>query len=233
MIATCVVTHTLAKKDKKYYMLSDEEKNKIRAEEIYREEIRNSISTPGKESQDIERLRIYREQLLNDIIDEEKNYHTTITYLAAGALGLFLTINEKLFNITEANNKTVLFVSIGFLIFSIILLIFSSILNLKSHESLRDLTDTMIVNGVYDKPKLNSLWEKNLSKTRKLFYFRFVCLLIGIVLEVCFIMSNDPSLKGKLKNNSQIEMKINYNNPKNETNILIDSTNNKVSVHFK
>ena len=46
-------------------------------------------------------LREYRNSVENDIIEDEKTNNTTTTYIAAGALGVILTINEKFFHISN------------------------------------------------------------------------------------------------------------------------------------
>lgn len=146
-----------------------------------------SDETPAN---DIEGLKKYRDTICSDIVEHEKEYHKIITYVAAGALGLFLTINEKVFNLRTAKYPGLLMISISFLFLALILFIVNTIMEIRTNERLRDKADEMIDKNFYDKEALRTEWLTGIRPSRLVTYGRFVLLVLGIAAEVIFIVKN-------------------------------------------
>ena len=176
----------------------------------------------------IEYLRTYRESLVEDILEDEKDYHTTITYIAAGALGLFLTINEKFFHLNESKHLGLFIISIVLLFGTLILFIINNIDDIRSKEKLRDVADKMIDNNEYDADDLENTWKRSIRRSRLLTYLRLVALVGGIATEVIFILSNMNL--GVPVNDVKKEPVISIQLPatKDSVRITIDTSQSKV-----
>lgn len=136
-----------------------------------------------------EELRRYGDTLRQTILDDEKEYHTTITYIAAGALALFLTINDKFFDIMKSTGFCLFLISLFFLFLTLFLYLINAISDIRSNEKLRDITDE-IIEGRNDRDRLDAEWKRQIKKSRFLTYSRFVMLMIGILAEIIFIVIN-------------------------------------------
>jgi hypothetical protein len=183
--------------------------------------------------EDLDLLRKYRDSVESDIIEAEKDYNTTITYVAAGALGLLLTINEKFFHITEAKDRTFLFLSIIFLLLTLVLLIVNTIISFRSNSAIRELADTMLEKGVYDQEALTKAYRMYFKISRFFSYLRFVLLIAGIIFEIVFITQNIFTNHTPEKTNPPKTLKIDIKNPRDSNSVSIDSTYNQVNIIIK
>ena len=165
---------------------------------------------------------------MEDILEDEKDYHTTITYIAAGALGLFLTINEKFFHLNESKHLGLFIISIVLLFGTLILFIINNIDDIRSKEKLRDVADKMIDNNEYDADDLENTWKRSIRRSRLLTYLRLVALVGGIATEVIFILSNMNL--GVPVNDVKKEPVISIQLPatKDSVRITIDTSQSKV-----
>lgn len=135
-------------------------------------------------------IKDYRKILEKEFVEKDLEIETTLSYISVGALGFFITINEKFLKIQTANYKLILILSLVFLFLSFILILFR-----KSRTSQQDLTlmefiDKMKPNSEIDDNQLLELWDKShktLNFIRKFIYFS---LGIGIGLQVIFLMLN-------------------------------------------
>lgn len=145
---------------------------------------------PKKQDDSLVSLETYRNQLGDDMIQDEKDYHTTVTYLAAGALGLFLTINDKFFHLDESKGLWLFITSVTLLFTTLLLFVVNTVCDIRSKEKLRDVSDDMIENEKYEPAKLERIWEKAIRISRAITYWRLATLITGIAAEVIFILSN-------------------------------------------
>lgn len=145
---------------------------------------------PKKQDDSLESLETYRDQLGDDMIQDEKDYHTTITYLAGGALGLFLTINDKFFHLDESRFFFLFVISVSLLFATLILFVVNTIIDIRSKEKLRDSSDKMIQKKKYNDAELEKIWKGTVRSSRRITYWRLVTLITGIAAEVIFILSN-------------------------------------------
>lgn len=145
---------------------------------------------PKKTDDSLKNLEEYRDTLVSDIIADEKDYHTTVTYLAAGALGLFLTINDKFFHLDTSKGLWLFITSVTLLFTTLLLFVVNTVSDIRSKEKLRDASDDMIEKGKYDSAKLEKNWEKTVRISRAITYWRLATLITGIAAEVIFILLN-------------------------------------------
>ena len=150
---------------------------------------------PKKQDDSLESLEKYRDQLGDDMIRDEKDYHTTITYLAGGALGLFLTINDKFFHLNESRGFLLFVASVSLLFSTLVLFIVNIIIDIRSKEKLRDSSDKMIQKRKYNEEELEKIWKETVRSSRKITYWRLGTLITGIAAEVIFIVLNMHFIK--------------------------------------
>jgi len=185
-----------------------------------------------EDAKDLIKLKKYRDDVEGYILEGEKNYNTTITYVAAGALGLFLTINEKFFHLLQGQGSIYLFLSIICLILSILLYISNTILEYRISDELRTEADTMLQNKKYDRKKLTDKWQKYFNKSRWWSHLRFVLLILGIIFEIIFILPNLFGNKSE-KDNQPNTIKIEIQDFKGNISVQFDSIHNKISIQNK
>jgi hypothetical protein len=129
-----------------------------------------------------------------------KEYHTTVTYLGAGALGFFLTINEKFFPLHDGRFFCVLIISLSLLFLSLLLYVVTALFDYYGHSRLRDIMDTDIQTIDFDKTtqtqndaaekKLDDQWRRIENISRLLMFSRLVLVVLGIGAEVAFVALN-------------------------------------------
>lgn len=134
-------------------------------------------------------LSAYRDSLQSDITDKEKEYHTTITYISAGALAFFLTVNEKFFQIETAHVRWLLFVSLCCLLLSVLLYVAANMVDVTADKKLMDKVDSMIVNPKL-KDDLLQTWKIWLKRSQYIYYGRLILMVLGILFEGFFVMQN-------------------------------------------
>lgn len=185
--------------------------------------------TPLTEAEkQVEKLNDYRKTLVEQIISDEKEYHSTVTYLAAGGLALFLTINEKFFDVVHSRQFWAFVLSLALLFFTLVLYIVNTMSDIRSNERLRDVTDGMIRAKHYNKPQLLADWDAEIKKSRWLTYFRMVTLSLGIFFEILFIVANLGTVKEEKKGPAKIEISIPVHD---STNIMLDTSNKALKLN--
>ena len=135
-------------------------------------------------------IKDYRKILEKEFVDKDLEIETTLSYISVGALGFFITINEKFLKIQSANFKLILILSLFFLFLAFILILYRK--SRTSHQDLilMEFIDKMKPNSETQDNQLLELWDKShkeLNNIRKFIYFS---LGIGIGLQVIFLMLN-------------------------------------------
>ena len=193
--------------------------------------IKETDATDAALAEDLKKLGAYRDSVVQTILSDEKEYHTTVTYIAAGALALFLTINEKFFHLLTSKSFWLFEASVAFLFITLLLYVINIINDIGAHEKLRDSADEMLANKKYEKPILLIIWQRLIRKSRNLTYWRFATLLIGILLELAFILINMRAT-APVKEDARIEISIPVSD---SSSVLIDSskTNTKIKINHR
>ncbi|TDX02027.1 DUF1772 domain-containing protein [Dinghuibacter silviterrae] len=132
----------------------------------------------------------YRDTLQKDITDKEKEYHTTITYISAGALAFFLTLNDKFFKIQSAHGEWLMFASLGCLLLSIILYVPANMVDISTDRTLMDEVDRQIGEDMDDDDALLKIWRKSMRWSQLIYTARLIAMVVGVVLEAIFVSCN-------------------------------------------
>jgi len=182
------------------------------------------------DSEPFERIDKYREDLEGDIIDTTKDYNTIVTYLAAGSLGLFLTINEKFFHLIESRFFWIFVASVTLLFTTLILYLINVAYDTTVQRTLRNKTNEKIKRGDYDTDDLDSYWKKVDTFSKRMMYFRMCTVIAGIAAEIIFIIVNMDA--GKIEENKKPEIKIEMPSVKDSTKIIIDTSKGSIQIKF-
>jgi hypothetical protein len=132
----------------------------------------------------------YRKILEKEFVDKDLEIETTLSYISVGALGFFITINEKFLKIQTADCKLILILSLFFLFLSFVLILYR-----KSRTSHHDLIlmgfiDKMESNSVDDDNHLLDLWDNSHRELNGIRKFIYISLSIGIGLQILFLAIN-------------------------------------------
>ena len=135
-------------------------------------------------------IKDYRKQLEKDFTDKDLEIETTLSYISVGALGFFITINDKFLKLETANFKFILILSLISLFLSFALILYRKSRTSHNDLKLMVLADEMKPDSEVDDDELLKLWKESheeLLRIRNIIYF---CLGIGIGLQVLFLILN-------------------------------------------
>ena len=136
-----------------------------------------------------EEIKDYRKILEKDFIDKDLEIETSLSYISIGALGFFMTINEKFIKVEIAEHRIILIFSLICLFLSFILVLIRKSRSGQNDEKLLRLL-VNIRPETDDDQALLELWRhchNNLRWIRILIYYT---LGIGIGLQVLFLLLN-------------------------------------------
>ena len=160
-----------------------------------------------------------------------KEYHTTVTYLGAGALGFFLTINEKFFPLENGRYFYLFIISLTLLFLSLLLYVFAVLSDYYGSSRLRDMMDDDIQHIDFEtapqaridaaEQRLDAQWAKIELRSRMLIFSRLFLVIFGIGAEVLFMALN-LSLANTKGSPATIQLQIPAD--RQHTTITIDST---------
>lgn len=187
-------------------------------------------------------LREDRQKEEAEISESIKDYHTTITYLGAGALGFFLTIHETFFALPESRLFWLFVVSIALLFSSLLLYLMHILLKFHNSSKLRDEEDQLITGFDFDnstqdeqdtaQANLDVVWEKGEKTSRRIMYWRLTLVLLGVAGEIIFMIGNLQQAKAKDEKRGTIRIEIPV--PPNKGSISIDtSEKNNIQLRFQ
>jgi len=135
-------------------------------------------------------IKDYRKILEKEFIDKDLEIETTLSYISIGALGFFLTINEKFLKIQTANHKCVLVLSLISLFLAFVLILYRKYRTSHHDLKLMEYIDSIEQNSNDSDRELLKLWEichRELSNIR---IFIYISLVLGIGLQVLFLLLN-------------------------------------------
>ena len=155
-----------------------------------------------------EELKTYRGKLEEQKKEREADFHSIITYISAGALGLFLTVNEKFIELSTAVHKWLMIISITFLFLTFGFVLLINYLNSKFNSNLIDTIDE-IITGKKQDTDLQKQWKDKSKIVNNLTSVIISCLLIGVLSEVIFLSFNLFKTETKKEqNNKNIKVEI-------------------------
>ncbi len=137
----------------------------------------------------LEEINSYRKLLETEYTAKDVEIETSLSYISVGALGFFLTINEKFIVLKEAHFRVLLIISLVLLFSSFILVLYRKSKNSEQDLKMMQEVDKLQPNS-NDDAKLLEFWNKchgELCRIRRLIYF---CLGTGIGVQVLFLLLN-------------------------------------------
>jgi len=152
----------------------------------------------------------YREKIDIQLKEKENEIENSITYISVGALGFFLTINEKFFKIDKTNCSFLLYTSLSLLLLSFIIILIKKYKTTSYDRKIIDFLDELPENNKDKDKELLKLW-KSCECYLKLFKISsYSALGLGITLQLVFFFSNLLSpleIKNSNEQKFQIEIK--------------------------
>jgi hypothetical protein len=135
-------------------------------------------------------IKEYRKTLGKAFSDRDQEIETTLSYITIGALGFFLTINEKFLKLQEANYKIMIIISLVFLFLAFVLMLRRKSRIIHHSMKMMKFADHMKPDTTEDDVNLFKLWQnshKELLAIRKVVYLSLV---LGIGLQILFFFMN-------------------------------------------
>jgi hypothetical protein len=135
-------------------------------------------------------IKDYRKLLEKEYMDKDLEIETSVSYLSLGALGFFITINDKLLKLKTSECKIILILSLIFLFLSFVALLFRKSRTRRCDEKLMELIDNMESDSIQDDSKILSMWNEHHKKLSNIMTLIYYFLGIGIGLQILFLFLN-------------------------------------------
>jgi hypothetical protein len=132
----------------------------------------------------------YREEVAQQLKEKESEIETSLSYITVGALGFFLTINEKFLKLQDCQLKNLLILSVFLLIVAFILILVKKSLTTRYDRKLLHFLDEMKPENRQEELELYDIWEKHDKTLRNIKTSTYFALGTGIILQVLFFMLN-------------------------------------------
>jgi len=138
----------------------------------------------------LQEIKDYRKILETEYQNKDIELESTTSYIIIGALGFFITINEKFLRLQDAELKGLLAISLVFLLTSFVLLLVR-----KSRTSFHDLKlmqklDNMQEDNDKDDQDLLKTWRNCHVELTKIMRCVYILLITGISIQVVFFIFN-------------------------------------------
>jgi hypothetical protein len=137
-----------------------------------------------------EEIKDYRKLLEKDFTDKDLEIETSASYISIGALGFFITINEKFLKLEAANYKIILILSLVFLFLSFVLILYRKSRTSHNDLKLMEFSDEMSHDSEEDDAKFLQMWQDSHKELSWIMIIIYYCLGIGIGLQVLFLLLN-------------------------------------------
>lgn len=138
-----------------------------------------------------DQISSYREQINKEIGEKAKDLDSNVFLVIAGALGFFLTINEKFIGLREAQLKPFLFLSLISLGISLSVFIYDKYFVTDCEKEILDFLDKkMRPHDPALQQQLLDMWEENERKLVRNKKWIFGSLICGIAAQMIFFLYN-------------------------------------------
>ena len=141
-----------------------------------------------------EEIKDYRRLLEKEFMDKDNEIDAQLSYITIGSLAFFLTINERFLRIQSADYKIILILSLLFLLIAFVLILARKSKTICYDLQLISFLDKMSDNSEEADQQLLSLWDKTNERLKKIRFFVYLMLSVGVGLQVLFIALNYNSL---------------------------------------
>lgn len=135
-------------------------------------------------------LKDYRKILEKEYSTKDLEIETTLSYITIGALGFFLTINDKFLKLEDAKFTYLLIISLTCLFLSFILILIRKSRTIKHDFDMMTFIDTMQPESESQDLKLLELWDKSHKELTLIRTLTYIGLSIGIGLQILYLVLN-------------------------------------------
>ncbi len=132
----------------------------------------------------------YRKIIDKDFSDRDLEIETTLSYISIGALGFFITINDKFIELQTAKYRVILIVSLTLIFLAFALVLYRKSKTTSNDLKLLDFIASMKSNSKKDDAELFALWKENHNCLEKIKNCVYVSLGMGVGLQVLFLTFN-------------------------------------------
>ena len=166
-----------------------------------------------------EQIAQYRNAIENTIIEKDSQLGSYIYLIIIGALGLFMTANEKFIGIRQANHKCLMFLSIACLIIAFFVFLWEKHLTQwHARKILNYIDNKLIPDQSESAEKMLKVWKKCDKKLIKVRNSLYILVFLGVLLELIFFLANllAPQISDK-KNMDPVKIEITIKDSSNKT----------------
>ena len=135
-------------------------------------------------------LKDYRKILEKEYSDKDLEIETSLSYITIGALGFFITINDKFFEIQDAKFTVILILSLTLIFISFVLILIRKSKTIRHDFDMMTFLDKMEPNSESQDKELLNLWDKSHKSLTLIRTFIYISLSTGIGLQIIFLILN-------------------------------------------
>lgn len=135
-------------------------------------------------------LKDYRKILEKEYSEKDLEVETSLSYITIGALGFFITINDKFLKIQEANFTIILILSLTLIFVSFVLILIRKSKTIRYDFDMMTFIDKMEPDSESQDKELLNLWDKSHKTLTSLRTYTYISLSTGIGLQIIFLLLN-------------------------------------------
>lgn len=137
-----------------------------------------------------EELKEYRKILEKEYSDKDLEIETTLSYITIGALGFFITINDKFLKIQDAKFTVFLILSLTLIFISFVLILIRKSKTIHYDFAMMTFIDKMDSDSESQDKELLNLWDDSHKTLTLIRTFTCISLATGIGLQIIFLVLN-------------------------------------------
>ncbi len=135
-------------------------------------------------------LKDYRKILEKEYSEKDLEIETTLSYISIGALGFFITINDKFLKIQDAKFALILVLSLTLIFVSFVLILIRKSKTIRHDFDMITMIDKMEPDSESQDKELLNLWDQGHKTLTQLRTYTYISLAVGIGLQIIFLLLN-------------------------------------------
>jgi len=135
-------------------------------------------------------IKDYRKILEKEYMDKDIEIDSVLSYVTIGALGFFITINDKFIKFQVAQCKVILIISLILLFISFALILLRKIRTNHHDTKMMFFVDQMQPDKQEQDDELFNLWTKTNSELTMIRNGAIYSLGLGVILQIIFLLLN-------------------------------------------
>lgn len=133
----------------------------------------------------------YRRVVESEYSKKDNEIETTTSYLSAGLLGFFITVNERFISLNESTCKILFVLGMLLLSASFISILVRKYCDQRADIRLLDHISEMRGDGDLEmENKLYQIWKTGSNRSELILRYSFIFLALGVVTSVAFVLIN-------------------------------------------